>query len=576
MNMYKSTIALTILLSLIGCSGQSTTEKSAETNTQSKKQSQQAQENQQQQPAPRLAYVDSSRHKMNTIVATQRLASAKQHHQPIIAFDHYQPQQVNEKYQQQSINAIKVVSEHPVSTFSVDVDSGSYSNIRRMINQGIVPPKNAVRLEELINYFDYNYPTPANTEQPFTLSTEMMQSPWNRDRQLLKIGLKGYQLTPSQIGNANLVFLLDVSGSMNQQNKLPLLKKSLLLLTKQLDKNDRVSIVVYAGAAGVVLKPTAGNDQMAINNALLALSAGGSTNGSHGIELAYQLAQQNMIENGVNRVILATDGDFNVGTTNIDTLKQLIDKKRKLGIGLTTLGFGQGNYNDHLMEQLADIGNGNYAYIDSINEARKVLVDELSATLQVIAKDVKIQLEFNPAQVAQYRLLGYENRQLAREDFNNDKIDAGDIGAGHDVTAIYELTMVSAENKAIDPLHFQQDSPTNPSSDLGIIKLRYKQPNGTDSLLISKTISPNLIGMPVSSDFKFSTSVAAFGQLIQGGKYLDNYQYKDIIELANSGKGSDEFGYRSEFIQMVRTVATLSPQPNIADNQQLELRSSNN
>jgi len=364
-------------------------------------------------------------------------------------------------------------------------------------------------------------------------------------------------VAPHQVGNANLVFLLDVSGSMSQPNKLPLLKKSLSLLTAQLDKNDRVSIVVYAGAAGVVLEPTPGNDHLSIEGALQKLSAGGSTHGSQGIELAYRLAQKNMIKGGINRVILATDGDFNVGTTSVDSLKELIEQKKELGIGLTTLGFGQGNYNDYLMEQLADIGNGNYAYIDNINEARKVLVDQLSSTLQVIAKDVKIQLEFNPSQVSQYRLIGYENRLLQREDFKNDKVDAGDMGAGHDVTAIYELTLVSANSKSIEPLHYQPSTAMSPSTDLGLIKLRYKQPNGNHSELITQVISQDLIDKPVSNDFKFSTSVAAFGQLIKGGKYLENYQYQDIIKLANSAKGHDEFGYRSEFIQLVRTVAAL-------------------
>jgi len=579
MNNYKSTLALTLLLSLMGCSGQSTTESDQADNKQQYKNEDQkiviAANTQQNEiedrqdisslPAPNYQHISAEHKKMKNIVASQRHLHTKRliHptllSQPVMAQDYYlpTPRPDSEKYQKLTTNPIQVVSENPVSTFSVDVDSGSYSNIRRMINQGIVPPKDAIRLEELINYFDYDYPTPTNIEQPFTLSTEMMTAPWNSDRQLLKVALKGYQLSSNKLGDANLVFLLDVSGSMNQQNKLPLLKKSLMLLTKQLGENDRVSIVVYAGAAGVVLKPTAGNDHLAIENALLKLSAGGSTHGSQGIELAYQLAQQNMIKDGINRVILATDGDFNVGTTNIDTLKDLIEKKKELGIGLTTLGFGQGNYNDHLMEQLADIGNGNYAYIDNINEARKVLVDELSSTLQIIAKDVKIQIEFNPAQVAQYRLLGYENRQLKREDFNNDKVDAGDIGAGHDVTAIYELTMTNARLKSIDSLHYQSTYATNDSPDLGIIKLRYKQPNGSKSMLISKVLSSSMMNKAVSNDFKFSTSVAAFGQLIKGGKYLDNYQYQDIINLANSAKGVDEYGYRSEFIQMVRTVAAL-------------------
>lgn len=577
MNNYKPTIALALLLSLIGCSGQPSTE---DTETTAKKNEQVKEQEEQTTPKKpsQWQHVDTQQAAMERVAMDnkKRLSHAKLSPQPMIAMDHYRPiKKNNEKYQKSNINPIQVVTENPVSTFSIDVDSGSYSNMRRMINQGIMPPKDAIRLEELINYFDYKYPTPSNKNQPFALSTEAMIAPWNQDRVLLKIGLKGYELQPHQLGNANLVFLLDVSGSMNHPNKLPLLKKSLSMLTTQLDKHDRVSIVVYAGAAGVVLKPTAGDNRTSINNALNKLNAGGSTHGSQGIELAYQLAQENMINDGVNRVILATDGDFNVGTTNIDALKDLIENKRKLGIGLTTLGFGQGNYNDHLMEQLADVGNGNYAYIDNINEARKVLVDQLSSTLQIIAKDVKIQVEFNPQKVAEYRLIGYENRQLKREDFNNDKVDAGDIGAGHDVTAIYELTMANAKNKSIDPLHYQKTNSSNSSTDLALIKLRYKQPNSDKSQLITHAITPDLINRSISQDFKFSTSVAAFGQLIKGGKYMENYNYQDIIKLANDAKGQDEYGYRSEFIQLVRTVSTLPVnQPKVVKQQ--ELRTSTN
>ena len=561
MNNYKPTIALALLLALIGCSGQSPTE-NQKTATKQDNQQRENDATQQPQTPSQWEYVNAEQvvMKRKAQANQQRLTQAKLTVQPLVAADHYQPPHSNnEKYQKLKANQIQRVSEDPVSTFSVDVDSGSYSNMRRMINQGVMPPKNAIRLEELINYFDYQYPTPSNSSQPFTLATEIMTAPWNTDRKLLKIGLKGFEPAPHQLGNANLVFLLDVSGSMNHPSKLPLLKKSLSLLTRQLDKHDRVSIVVYAGAAGVVLDSTAGNDHTAIELALGKLNAGGSTHGSQGINLAYQLAQKNMMKDGINRVILATDGDFNVGTTDIDSLKELIERKREFGIGLTTLGFGQGNYNDHLMEQLADIGNGNYAYIDNINEARKVLVDQLSSTLEVIAKDVKIQVEFNPQQVAEYRLIGYENRQLQREDFNNDKVDAGDIGAGHDVTAIYELTMATATNKAIDPLRYQSKRSNNLSNDLATIKLRYKQPNNAKSQLIVHTITPDLMTKTPSNDFKFSTSVAAFGQLLRGGKYLTNYTYQDIINLANSARGQDEFGYRGEFIQLVRTAAALSP-----------------
>jgi len=564
MRNYQQTIALTLLLSLIGCSEQSTT---PPTTNKEDKQAEVIAEHKDQQTVLEVTDTVMVAPPVHDVIQIQPIAKRvltkniitlpARHYTMPRKPDLPDVRPTSENYQKLNTNPIQVVSENPVSTFSVDVDSGSYSNMRRMINQGFIPPKDSIRLEELINYFDYQYPTPTNTAQPFTLSTEIMTAPWNSDRKLLKIGLKGYEVAPHQVGNANLVFLLDVSGSMSQPNKLPLLKKSLSLLTAQLDKNDRVSIVVYAGAAGVVLEPTPGNDHLSIEGALQKLSAGGSTHGSQGIELAYRLAQKNMIKGGINRVILATDGDFNVGTTSVDSLKELIEQKKELGIGLTTLGFGQGNYNDYLMEQLADIGNGNYAYIDNINEARKVLVDQLSSTLQVIAKDVKIQLEFNPSQVSQYRLIGYENRLLQREDFKNDKVDAGDMGAGHDVTAIYELTLVSANSKSIEPLHYQPSTAMSPSTDLGLIKLRYKQPNGNHSELITQVISQDLIDKPVSNDFKFSTSVAAFGQLIKGGKYLENYQYQDIIKLANSAKGHDEFGYRSEFIQLVRTVAAL-------------------
>jgi Ca-activated chloride channel family protein len=559
---HTASIALSLLLSLIGCSGQpgSTTEKDKENKAQQITPSAQVELVREVAPTSKIQTMPA--HSKTTRLKQPLMAQSDvSFHlpQPPIYPPHYI--EINqENFQHLDRNPVKLVSEQPVSTFAVDVDSGSYSNVRRMINQGNLPPPDAIRLEELINYFDYQYPVPSTTEQPFSINTELMTAPWNSDRKLLKIGLQGYQLTNNQLGSANLVFLLDVSGSMNQLNKLPLLKKSLTMLTSQLDKNDRVSIVVYAGAAGVVLKPTAGNNHQAINTALNQLRAGGSTHGSQGIELAYQLAQQSYIENGINRVILATDGDFNVGTTKIDTLKALIASKRESGIGLTTLGFGQGNFNDYLMEQLADIGNGNYAYIDNINEARKVLVDQLSSTLQIIAKDVKIQIEFNPNQVAEYRLLGYENRQLAREDFHNDKVDAGDIGAGHDVTAIYELTMKNAKTKNIDPLRYQPSPPTTTSklsTELATIKLRYKQPNSAHSKLITKTIELDLLNQNPSNDFQFASAVAAFGQRLQGGNYLYNYGYQDIIELAKKSKGRDDFGYRHEFIQLIRTVALL-------------------
>ena len=466
-----------------------------------------------------------------------------------------------ENYQSLNENGIKQVITSPLSTFSIDVDTGSYANVRRYLNQGSLPPVNAVRVEEMLNYFDYQQQTPADKTHPFSVKTEMMTAPWNNDRKLLKIALKGYELPKSELGHSNLVFLLDVSGSMNSPHKLPLLKRSLTLLTNQLNEHDRVSIVVYAGAAGIVLKPTAGNQQATITRALNQLNAGGSTNGGQGIELAYNIAQEQFIKGGINRVILATDGDFNVGTSNIDTLKKLIAKKREQGITLTTLGFGQGNYNDYLMEQIADVGNGNYAYIDNINEARKVLVDQLSSTLKTIAHDVKIQVEFNPNTVSEYRLIGYENRALANEDFNNDKVDAGEIGAGHQVTALYELTLTDNDNQTIDPLRYKKTSIKNKTinnNELAFVKLRYKLPEQTTSQLIEQTITRDLLIDSPSQSFKFASSVAAFAQSLKSGKYLKDYSLEDMITLANANKGDDNFGYRSEFIQLLRSAKSLT------------------
>ncbi len=468
-----------------------------------------------------------------------------------------------EHYLKTTDNPVKQVAAEPVSTFSVDVDTGSYSNTRRMLNKGVLPPKDAIREEAFINYFNYAYTPPKSTVEPFSMHTELATAPWNKHRQLLKIGLKGYEVEKSSLKSANLVFLLDVSGSMNAANKLPLLKSSLKMLVKQLDENDSVAIVVYAGAAGVVLPATKGSEHQVITSALTKLAAGGSTNGEQGIALAYQLAEENFKTDGVNRVILATDGDFNVGMQSLEQLKQLIAQKRKTGIALTTLGFGEGNYNDALMEQLANIGNGQHAYIDTLNEARKVLVDELSSTMQIIAKDVKIQVEFNPQQVAEYRLIGYQNRLLANEDFNNDKVDAAEIGAGHTVTALYELTLANAEQKQIDELRYQdQEKPSSKVNDeLAFVKVRYKQPSSEHSALLSYPIKvphKELSLSTASQDFRFAAAVAGFAQLLRGGKYTQNWDYAACAELAMANKGADLFGYRSEFVQLVKNTAALS------------------
>ncbi|MDO6711779.1 VWA domain-containing protein [Aliiglaciecola sp. 2_MG-2023] len=471
-----------------------------------------------------------------------------------------------ENYQHEEENQVFTTSNNPVSTFSIDVDTGSYSNARRMLNQGWLPPADAVRIEEFINYFDYQYPVAEESSHPFVIDTQVSNSPWNQGRMLMRIGLKAHALNDKsekqlEASNKNLVFLLDVSGSMNSANKLPLVKRALMMLTNQLTENDSVAIVVYAGASGVVLEPTKANQSVKIEQALNRLSAGGSTNGGEGIELAYKLAKQAFKENGVNRVILATDGDFNVGRVNHQQLIELVEKQKEQGIELTTLGFGQGNYNDHLMEQLADKGNGNYAYIDTLLEARKVLVEELDATLQSVARDVKIQVEFNPNTVAEYRLIGYENRRLNKEDFNNDKVDAGEIGAGHTVTAFYEIVLQDGA-KFNDDLRYQQthkNAAASLNNELAHVKLRYKPMDNDTSILIDQVIEKqNVTDFDAQSmDFKFATSVVGFAQLLKNSKYTQNLDFEKVIELANNNKGKDDYGYRAEFVSLVRMAKTL-------------------
>ena len=470
-------------------------------------------------------------------------------------------------------NTIKLVSAEPVSTFSVDVDTSSYSFMRRQLENGVLPQKDAIRIEELINYFDYNYQLPETREQPFKGNVMVTPSPWAKGRKLVHIGVKGFDIEAAEKPRSNLVFLLDVSGSMNAQDKLPLLKNSMKLLLDTLGEDDTVAIAVYAGASGTVLEPTKVSEKRKIIAALDNLSAGGGTAGAAGLKLAYQLAESNFDKDAVNRVILATDGDFNVGITDRDELQDFVERKRESGIFLSVLGFGQGNYNDHTMQTLAQNGNGVAAYIDSLSEARKVLVEEASSTLFPIAKDVKIQVEFNPATVAEYRLIGYETRKLNREDFNNDAVDAGDIGAGHTVTAIYEITPVGG-NRAVDDSRYNTSTSvekTTMDSDFeqeyAFLKMRYKLPNEDTSKLITTPISTEneVIGMNdvecgptercaawASDDVQFSTAVAAFGQLLKGGKYIGDFDYDDVISLAQEGKGQDEFGYRAEFIQLVR------------------------
>ena len=464
-----------------------------------------------------------------------------------------------ERYQHSTDNPLHLVAEEPVSTFSIDVDTGAYANVRRFLNAGQLPPQDAVRIEEMLNYFDYDYATPKTREQPFAVSTELAPAPWNANAQLLRVAIKAYELPASERPPANLVFLIDVSGSMQSPDKLPLLKNAFRLLTEQLGARDRVSMVVYAGSSGVVLEPTPGDQKYKIREALGHLEAGGSTNGGEGIERAYELARANFRKDGINRVILATDGDFNIGKVNFQGLVDMAERERKSGVALTTLGFGTGNYNDQLLERLADAGNGNYAYVDTLSEARKVLVTELSSTLVTVAKDVKIQIEFNPAAVREYRLIGYENRMLAREDFNNDQVDAGEIGAGHRVTALYEIVPTDKSGR-IEPLRYAA-TPAQKSNggELAWLRLRYKQPDADKSQLIERPIHTRdaLHPSQVSTDFKFAASVAGFGQWLRGGKYLNEFDCDSVLNLARAGLANDREGYRREFVSLVELAKTL-------------------
>ncbi|RMH86380.1 VWA domain-containing protein [Pseudomonas sp. AOB-7] len=463
-----------------------------------------------------------------------------------------------EQYQTYADNPVFAVAETPVSTFSIDVDTGSYANVRRFLNGGQLPPKDAVRLEELVNYFPYAYPLPQG-DAPFGVSTELAVTPWNPDTRLLRIAIKASDRSLDELPPANLVFLVDVSGSMHRREGLPLVQGTLKLLVDQLRPQDRVSLVTYAGASQVVLDSTSGGDKAAIRTAIDQMTAGGSTAGESGIQLAYRQASKHLIDGGINRILLATDGDFNVGISDFDSLKQLAAEKRKSGVSLTTLGFGVDNYNERLMEQLADAGNGNYAYIDNLREARKVLVDQLGSTLATVASDVKLQLEFNPAEVSEYRLLGYENRALKREDFSNDKVDAGEIGAGHTVTALYEI--VPAGGKGwLEPLRYQSSiQPAGKSGELAWLRIRYKAPGEASSRLLERPIARDE-AKPVaaaSEDLRFAAAVAAFAQQLKDGRYTGDFDLAQSIALARSGKGEDRFGLRGEFIQLAEIAQSL-------------------
>ncbi|MBB6130334.1 vWA domain-containing protein [Mucilaginibacter lappiensis] len=471
----------------------------------------------------------------------------------------------NESYKGINENGFKTVESEPLSTFSVDVDAASYSNVRRFINNGQLPPADAVRIEEMINYFHYNLTGPTNNE-PVAIHTELSTAPWNGNHRLLRIGLKAKTIPNDKLPASNLVFLIDVSGSMYEPNKLPLVQSSLKMLVNQLRPQDRVAIVVYAGAAGVVLPATSGDKKTTINNAIDNLQAGGSTAGGAGIKLAYKIALENFMKGGNNRVMLATDGDFNVGASSDDDMEKLIEKERESGISLSVLGFGMGNYKDSKMETLADKGNGNYAYIDNITEARKTLISEFGGTLFTIAKDVKLQVEFNPGKVQAYRLLGYENRALNKEDFNNDKKDAGDMGSGHTVTAFYEIVPAGVKDDysgSVDPLKYQKPKPvpyTSSSDEMLTIKFRYKQPTSS----VSKMSHTEVYDKPValnstSTDFRFAAAVAEFGMLLRDSQFKQHSTYDQAIKMARAAKGDDSEGYRAEFIKLAESARLLSP-----------------
>lgn len=510
-------------------------------------------------PPPNKQTSQSSNYTMPDVKADQLVTSeirSEEIAEPDKAFN-------TEDYSNIVENKFLSPAQEPLSTFSIDVDEASYTNVRRYLLNGRLPPAGAVRIEEMINYFDYEYPQPKNGD-PFSVTSEIAECPWNADHKLIHIGLQGKIIPLENLPNSNLVFLIDVSGSMDEPNKLPLVQASLKMLTEQLREQDKVAIVVYAGSAGLVLPSTNGTNKTMIKEAIDNLQAGGSTAGGEGIQLAYKIAKENFIRDGNNRVILATDGDFNIGPSSDDDLVRLIEKERRSGVFLSVLGYGMGNYKDNKMQQLADKGNGNHSYIDNINEAKKVLVQEFGSTLFTIAKDVKIQIEFNPQKVVAYRLIGYENRMLASEDFNDDQKDAGELGSGHTVTALYEVIPAGVKDeftKSVDALKYQSTraiKSDNPE-EIMTVKLRYKKPDEDVSKLIVKTVSDENKQLASSSDnFRFSAAVAEFGLLLRNSEFKKNSNYQQVISLAKSAKGKDENGYRSEFINLVTSTTSLA------------------
>jgi Ca-activated chloride channel family protein len=476
-----------------------------------------------------------------------------------------QPEENRDRFSSADTNPVKSVATDPVSTFSADVDTASYSFVRKALMAGQIPDRDSVRVEEMINYFPYDWPGPDSKDEPFKATVTVLPAPWNAHTRLMHVGIKGYDIAPATAPRANLVFLIDVSGSMDEPDKLPLLKSAFRLLVEKLKPEDTVSIVTYAGNAGTVLEPTAIRDKAKILSAIDTLQPGGSTAGAQGLEAAYNLAQQAFVKVGVNRVMLATDGDFNVGPSSDEALKATIEAKRESGIFLSVLGFGRGNYNDALMQTLAQNGNGTAIYIDTLAEAQKSLVEEAGSSLFPIAKDVKFQVEFNPQQIAEYRLIGYETRALKREDFNNDKVDAGDIGSGHRVTAIYEITPKGSPAVLNDDLRYggapAEQADAKPSGELAFLKIRYKQPDSDASRLITEPVTQgNAVAtlQQASQDIRFSVAVAAFGQKLRGTDAVSAYSYGSILDLASGAKGGDAYGYRAEFLNLVRLAKSLS------------------
>ncbi|MFZ3180648.1 MAG: VWA domain-containing protein, partial [Methylocystis silviterrae] len=523
-------------------------------------------------PSPRLAgsvRKDAERPLSRSIQPAKPVAgmSAEGVRPPMSVDTNVAPEsEFRDRFESKETNPVKSAAAEPVSTFSIDVDAASYAFARRALNAGRLPPKDSVRVEEFVNYFPYDYPKPESAQTPFKPTITVTPSPWNAGNRLVHVAIQGYALQSAERPSANLVFLIDVSGSMSPQDRLPLVKNALRMLVDELKPEDTVAVVTYASGSGVALEPTKIADKAKILAALDALGAGGSTAGAQGIQDAYRLAESNFDRSAVNRVILATDGDFNVGVTDQSELKGLIERKREKGVFLSILGVGQGNYNDALMQALAQNGNGAAVYVDTLNEARKALVEEASSTLFPIAKDVKIQVEWNPARVSEYRLIGYETRALRREDFNNDKVDAGEVGSGHRVTAIYEITPAGSEKKLIDDLRYSKNAPTaaqaRAESELGFLKLRYKLPKEEASRLSTQPITDqqsveSLARAP--QDVRFSVAVAAFAQLLKGAPYLSDYSYDDVIALAQSARGDDPFGYRAEFVNLARLAKSAQP-----------------